>query len=221
VDKLVLVDTHANQDARQNDLAPDISGYSADNVPDTDSKADFSKMELFVEFNFAETSDTFRDPTDPLQPRAEKFRLENDSDVSRLNCGRLCSYAAAPAGSQFRIHAFTLSICGRSASFIRWHRSGATATRSFEYIKQPHILASFFCRYTHLNHSQHGYDTSISPASPEDLQHIQHVEKCLRDDDPAHREFGIITVPDRDDPKVETPFIISFPPKYTSRSSFG
>jgi hypothetical protein len=28
-------------------------------------------------------------------------------------------------------------------------------------------------------------------------------------------------VPDRDDPEVETPFIISFPPKYTARSPFG
>jgi len=28
-------------------------------------------------------------------------------------------------------------------------------------------------------------------------------------------------VPARDDPKVETPFIISFPPKYTARSPFG
>ena len=27
-------------------------------------------------------------------------------------------------------------------------------------------------------------------------------------------------VPDRDDPKVETPFIISYPPKYTARSPF-
>ena len=28
-------------------------------------------------------------------------------------------------------------------------------------------------------------------------------------------------VPDRDNPAVETPFIISFPPKYTARSPFG
>jgi hypothetical protein len=28
-------------------------------------------------------------------------------------------------------------------------------------------------------------------------------------------------VPNRDDPKVETPFIISFPPKYTAHSPFG
>ncbi|KIM73233.1 hypothetical protein PILCRDRAFT_829310, partial [Piloderma croceum F 1598] len=68
---------------------------------------------------------------------------------------------------------------------------------------------------------QRGYDTSVSPVSPEDLQQIQHVETRLRNENPAHREFRIIMVPDRDVPKVETRFIISFPPKYTARSPFG
>jgi hypothetical protein len=218
VDTLVLVDTHANGDALRDNLAPDISVYAANNVPDADAKTDFSRMELFVELKFAETSDPFRDPK---EPRAKNFRFENDSEVSQLNRGQLCSYTAAHAGSQFRVHTFTLSICGRSARFIRWDRSGATVTRSFDYIKQPDILARFFWRYSHLNHSQRGYDTSVSPASPEDLQQIQHVEKRLRDENPAHREFRIIMVPDRDDPKVETPFSISFPPQYTARSPFG
>ena len=75
--------------------------------------------------------------------------------------------------------------------------------------------------YAHLNHSQRRYDTSVSPASPEDLQQIQHVENSLRSENTAHREFRIIMAPDRDHPKVETPFIISFPPKYTARSPFG
>jgi hypothetical protein len=218
VDKLVLVDTHANPDTQRDSLAPDISVYAPDNVPDADAKTDFSKMELFVEFKFAEISDPFRDPP---QPRAENFRFENDSEVSQLNRGQLCSYTAAHVGSQFRVHTFTLSICGRFARFIRWDRSGATVTQSFDYIKEPHILASFFWRYAHLNQSQRGYDASVSPASPEDLQQIQHVEHRLRKDNPAHREFRIIMVPDRDDSKVETPFIISFPPKYTARSPFG
>jgi hypothetical protein len=125
VDKLVLVDTHANGDALRDNLAPDISVYVADNVPDADAKTDFSRMELFVELKFAETSDPFRDPNGPRRPQAEKFRFENDSEVSQLNRGQLCSYAAAHAGSQFCIHTFTLSICGRSARFIRWDRSGA------------------------------------------------------------------------------------------------
>jgi len=123
-------------------------------------------------------------------------------------------------GSQFRVHTFTLSICGRSARFIRWDRSGATVTRSFDYIKEPHILASFFWRYAHLIRTSADTTlrlTSIAAESPTD----QHVEKRLRDENPAHREFRIIMLPDRDDPDVETPFIISFPPKYTARSPFG
>jgi hypothetical protein len=215
---MVLVDTHANPDAHRDNLAPDISVYAADNVPGADAKTDFSKMELFVEFKFAKTSHPFRDPK---EPQAKNFHFQNDSEVSQLNRGQLCSYAAAHAGSQFRVHTFTLSICGRSARFIRWDRSGATVTRSFDYIEQPHILAHFFWRYAHLNHSQRGYDTSVSQASPEDLQQIQHVEHRLRKDNPTHREFRLIMVSDRDDPKVETPFIISFPPKYTARSPFG
>ncbi|KIM72264.1 hypothetical protein PILCRDRAFT_76679 [Piloderma croceum F 1598] len=111
MDKLVLVDTHANGDALRDNLAPDISVYAADNVPDADAKTDFSRMELFVELKFAETSDPFRDPKGPRQPQAEDFRFENDSEVSQLNRGQLCSYAAAHAGSQFRVHTFTLSIC--------------------------------------------------------------------------------------------------------------
>ena len=124
-------------------------------------------------------------------------------------------------GSQCCIHAFTLSICGRSARFIRWDRDGATVTQSFNYIRNPHILAYFFWRYSHLNPSQRGYDTSVSPVSPADLERIQDVEKSLRDVNPAHHEFRIIMVPDCDNPEIDTPFIISFPPKYTARSPFG
>jgi hypothetical protein len=97
VDKLVHVDTHANPDAQRDNLAPDVSVYAADNVPDADAKIDFSRMELFVELKFAETFDPFRDPKGPRRPQAEKFRFENDSDVSQLNRG----YAAAHVGSQF------------------------------------------------------------------------------------------------------------------------
>jgi hypothetical protein len=159
----------SNGDAQRDNLAPDISVYAADNVPDADTKTDFSKMELFVELKFAEISDPFRDRKDPLQSQVENLRFENGSNVSRLNRGQLCSYTAAHARSQFRIHTFILSIFGRSARFIRWDREDTTVTWSFDYIKQPHILAHIFLRHAHLNHSQRGYDTSVSLASPEDF----------------------------------------------------
>jgi hypothetical protein len=66
---MVLVDSHANPDAQWDNLAPDISVYAPDNVPDTDAKTNFSKMKLFVELKFLES------------PQAENFRFENDSVV--------------------------------------------------------------------------------------------------------------------------------------------
>jgi hypothetical protein len=164
----VLTDTHANPDPQRENLVPDISVYVNDDVPDADTKTDFSKMELFIELKLAETSDPFHDPKDPLQPQAENSSFENDSDVSRLNPGQLCSYAVAHTGSQFRVHTFTQSIYGRSARFIHWDRAGATVTRSFDYIKEPHILAHFFWHYAHLNHSQRGDKPAIAldPQSP-------------------------------------------------------
>jgi hypothetical protein len=82
VKKLVLVDTHANPDTQRDNLAPVISAYTDDNVPDADAETDFSRMELFIELKLVEASDPFRDPEDPLKPQAKNFRFENDSDVS-------------------------------------------------------------------------------------------------------------------------------------------
>ena len=82
VDKLVLVDTHANGDIQRDNLVPDISVYVIDNVPDANAKTNFSRMELFVELKFAETSNPFHDPKDPQRPQAENFRFRNVSDVS-------------------------------------------------------------------------------------------------------------------------------------------
>jgi hypothetical protein len=62
---------------------------------------------------------------------------------------------------------------------------------------------------------------SVSSATLEDIQQMQHFESHSREGNPSHREFRAIMVPDREDPSVETRFIISFPPKYTVRSPFG
>ena len=55
-------------------------------------------MDLFVEFKIA---DPFREPEDPLQPKAGNFRFEYDSDDARLVRGQLASYAAAHVGRYF------------------------------------------------------------------------------------------------------------------------
>ena len=184
-----------------------------------------TQIQISPRWNFSSNSSLRKHPTHSVTQRTHKrktFALKMiRMSLDYINRGQLYSYATAHEGSQFRVHTFTLSICVRSARFIRWDRSGATVTQSFNYIKEPHLLAHFFWRYAHLNHSQREYDTSLSPASPEDLQQIHHVEQRLREENTSHHEFRIIVVPDRDDPAVETPFIITFPPKYTARSPFG
>ncbi|KAF8224713.1 hypothetical protein L208DRAFT_1409789, partial [Tricholoma matsutake] len=108
--KLKFIDTHANPDTQRDKLAPDISIYPINDQPQGDAKTDFSKMDLFVEFKIADTSDPFRDPEDPLHPKAGDFRFENDSDDAQLVRGQLASYAAAHAGCQFRVHIFSVLI---------------------------------------------------------------------------------------------------------------
>ena len=85
----------------------------------------------------------------------------------------LAPYATAHLGHQFRVHNFCLLVSGEYARFIRWDRDGVTVTRHFDYIKEPHLLADFFWRYAHLYRSQHGYDTSVSSATPEDTEQIE------------------------------------------------
>jgi hypothetical protein len=183
--KLKFIDAHANPDTERDKLAPDIGVYSINDEPQGNTKTDFSKMELFVEFKKADTSDPFRDPKDPLRPKEGNFRFENDLDDAQLVRGQLASYAAAHTGCQFRIHIFSVLVCGTYARFIRWDRDGTTVTRRFNYIKNPHLLADFFWRYDHLDRLQQGHDTSVSSLTPENFQQIQHFESRLRDDNPV------------------------------------
>ncbi|KAF8227716.1 hypothetical protein L208DRAFT_1491744, partial [Tricholoma matsutake] len=137
-------------------------------------------MDIFVEFKFADTSNPFRDPEDPLHPKAGDFRFENDSDDAQLVRGQLASYAAALAGCQFRIHIFCVLVCRMYARFICWDCDGAIVTRRFNYFNNPHFLAGFFWRYNHLDRRCQGYDTSVSSVTLEDIQQIQPFERASK-----------------------------------------
>jgi hypothetical protein len=80
----MFIDTHPNPDTECDKLAPDIGVYPIGDQPQGDTKTDFSKMDLLIEFKIVDTSDPFRDPKDPLQPKEGDFRFENDSDYARL-----------------------------------------------------------------------------------------------------------------------------------------
>jgi hypothetical protein len=200
---LNFINTHTNPDTQCDKLAPDIGVYPINYQPQGDPKTDFSTMDLFVKFKFANTSDPFHDPEDPLHPIAGDFHFENDSDDAQLVCGQLASYAAALMGCQFCIHIFCVLVCGMYARFICWDRDGAIVTWCFNYFNYPHFLAGFFWHYNHLDRHCQGYNTSISSVTPQGIQQIQPFESRLQDDNPAHHEFRILTVPDHDEPEVK------------------
>jgi len=68
---LKFIDTHADPDTECDKLAPDIGVYPIDDQPQRDAKTDFSKMDLFIEFKIADTSDPFSDPEDLLNPKGD------------------------------------------------------------------------------------------------------------------------------------------------------
>ena len=214
-----FIDTSVNPDVQRDKLAPDLSIYHSDDQPERNAKTDFSKMDLFVEFKATESSDPFCDPVGDVE--RQQFCFEKDSDGARLVRGQLSSYAAALAGSQFRVHTFCVLVCGKYARFIRWDRDGAIVTERFNYMQQPRFLARFFWQYNHLDPRRRGYDTSVSSIDPENTDIQESYFKFLKMKNPAHLKFCILRVPGRDEAEDEKQVVVSFPPEYTARSPFG
>ena len=225
----MFIASHGSSDTLRDRLAPDISVYPVDAILkayDEDQskskfKTDFSIMDLFIQLK---TNDSF----DPFESGGAKdsYPFEKDSKEARGVRGQLVSYAAALVGSQFRIHTFCVLACGKSARFIRWDRGGAIVTESFDFVQEPHILAEFFWRYSHLDARWQGYDDSVVPFNPENENtgiEQTHFEKLKNENLKVHREFRILKVPERGDAEDEKDFIVSFPPKYTTHwhSPFG
>ena len=44
----MLIDTHANPDTQRDNLAPDISVYADDNVPDADAKMEYYDRSIII-----------------------------------------------------------------------------------------------------------------------------------------------------------------------------
>ena len=178
-------------------------------------------MSAFVKFKLREDSDPFCDPEDPLQPRADEFYFERAEQGPIRNRGEIDSYAAAIAGSQFRVHLFSVSICGSYARFIRWDRMGAIVTRRFDYTKNPDMLRTFFWRYSHLDLCGQRYDLTDHVAPEEDIQQLGDFEPASWSANSSHHGFRKLVVSNRDNPDEERGCIISYPTYRKPRSPFA
>lgn len=169
-------------------------------------------MEMWIEFKHDVAYDGYEDPRDPLMPSGHQF--ERDTDQSTLTRGQLACYAAAHMGTQFRVHAFSLLLCGNFGRFFRWDRAGAVVSQTFNYIKRPKILAGFLWRYNHLSLEGRGHDLSVSKPTQDEIksarEHLQLYHDCT---------FVKLLMP-RGTRASDGHYVIPSP-RYTSRSPFG
>jgi hypothetical protein len=214
---LKFLNTHSTGDVNCDNLATDVSAYKAKDLPLKPDQTDFSRMELFSELKFNVTADPFIDPEDPLMPDND---FERDSDAARLLRGQIASYVAALSGSQFRVHVFSILICGKLARLMYWDRNGAIVTRAFDYTRLDYL--GLFLRHYDLAVNLRGHDSTITIPSGNLVKRVPNFNQTkLADSNDRHREFRLMLIPDRDDASQESEFLISYPPKYTSRSPFG
>ena len=108
----------------------------------------------------------------------------------------------------------------KTPKVIHWDRDGATSYQALWLYQGAAFSVWLILVFKRPNHLQKGYDTSVLCATPANIQAIS-FEQPLREKNPAQREFRILTVLDYDHPTVEKRFMISFPPRYTTRSPFG
>jgi hypothetical protein len=210
---LRIFDTSNYPDSKCGGLKPDIAIYLTD--AERGLETDFSKMEMWLEFKHDALADGFRDPEDSMEPNANDHSFEHNSDLSKLTRGQLASYAAAHMGTQFRVHAFSALVCGRSARLIRWDRAGAIVTRAFDYTQRPEILAGFLWRYNQLDPQGRGCDASVSQPTQGEVENA----RILLQLDDHDCKFAKLLIPGAGD--ASDGYYIVPSPRYTSRSPFG
>ncbi|KAA1475201.1 hypothetical protein DENSPDRAFT_805374 [Dentipellis sp. KUC8613] len=157
-------DTHASSDPstvppgapERLGLRPDVMTYLRDRPPRRTT--DFARAERADEFKFKYGN--FADPFDD-EPNGSSFPFEGCTEGSKDVRGQITSYAAAMLDLQFRTFVFSVLIMGEHARLIRWDRSGAIVTRSFDYCEDPEPLAQFLWRFNFLSPAQRGHDESV------------------------------------------------------------
>lgn len=149
-------------------LAPDISIYPINDQPQGDAKTDLSKMDLFVEFKIGDTCDPFRDPENLLHPKAGDFLFENDSDDAQLPwpTGLLCCCSLRVSVSCSHFLCCVRNVCDVYSFGSLW----CDRDSALRLYQTSHFLAGFFWHFDHLDRRRQGYNTSVSSATPEDIQ---------------------------------------------------
>lgn len=99
--------------------------------------------------------------------------LLNESDGGREARTQHASCIAEILLRQHRTHVFSVYICRQHARLLRWDRTGILYTEPLNITGQPHLLLNFIYRVARLSRDDMGYDTSVTLATTQDIDHIR------------------------------------------------
>ncbi|KAI0663922.1 hypothetical protein C8Q70DRAFT_905024 [Cubamyces menziesii] len=132
--------------------------YPVQHAPENTQETRWSYIELSIE---CKTKDVQHDPFDEAKDVPEPV-----SDVRRSILGQIMTYSILVFDNQHRTHHYTLIIFGDMARIIRWDRSGVVATKKFNYVQDPLMLAQFLWRFARMSPTQRGHDTTAVRVLP-------------------------------------------------------
>lgn len=150
---------------------PDISVFS--NVPNLNSAIQqpqefrWGTVELWIE-NKPKTRDPFI-TIEELYKHAEDVTCHIGwTKIDYKTSGQLIAYATALHRFQFRVFSFSVVLFDDSARLLRWDRSGAIYTETFQW--KDGILFEFLWRFNYLSAVDRGYDTTVCPAEDDEAE---------------------------------------------------
>ena len=94
--------------------------------------------------------------------------FEEEADFARRIYGQLITYVKHHHDAQPRVCSFHLCLFGDQARIIRWDRTGALVTELFSWT-QGTISYNFFSHFNEASVKQRGVDTTVRPASLEEV----------------------------------------------------
>ncbi|CAL1696873.1 unnamed protein product [Somion occarium] len=113
----------------------------------------------------------------------------HDGDKSSEACDNLIPQIAEQFSFQHRTHVFSLNITGRFARFLRWDHAGCVVSDSFDFHKNPRLLADFLWRFTFLSRAGRGFDPTTTDATPSEIRAFKTTARNFIKNTPRNVEF--------------------------------
>jgi hypothetical protein len=88
-------------------------------------------------------------------------------------------YTADVIVCQHRTHLFTVFITKDKVHLMRWDHCGAILSQKFNYIDDPKWLLNFFHHLANLNPTEQGYDSSVQPATKDQIDGLRHYRESI------------------------------------------